>query len=46
MYVVPGVAGGVAFGSSPSKARWEGVSGMSTRSSFFRNSGEKAVKTL
>lgn len=44
MYCVPGVAGGVPLGSSPRRARWVGVRGMSERSSFGRNRGYRAVK--
>lgn len=46
MYCVPGVAGGVLLGSSPRRARCEGVRGMSTRSSFGRNKGYSAVMML
>lgn len=38
-YVVPGVAGGVAVGSMPNRARWVGVSGISEKSSFGRYRG-------
>ena len=46
MYVVPGVAGGVALGFSPSKERWEGVRGMSVSSSLWSRRGDKAERML
>lgn len=44
--VVPGVAGGVAVGSRPSRVRCVGVSGISERSSLGRNNGYKATRIL
>lgn len=44
MYVVPGVSGGVADGSSPRRARCVGVRGISERSSFGRNKGYDASR--
>lgn len=41
MYSWPGV-NGAEDGFSPSRARWEGVRGMSLRSSFGRKRGAKA----
>lgn len=38
-YVVPGVAGGVAVGSKPRRARCVGVRGISERSSVGRKRG-------
>ena len=35
-YVLPGVAGDAVFGWRPSRARWDGVRGMSLKSSFGR----------
>ena len=46
MYCVPGVGGGVAFGSRPRSERWVGVRGMSVISSGFFNRGRKAVRML
>lgn len=46
MYCVPGVAGGVALGSRPSRARWVGVRGMSPISSEVLRRGRRAVKML
>ena len=42
-YWVPGVVGGVALGSSPSRARWDGVRAMSVTSSFCLARGINAV---
>lgn len=44
MYVVPGVSGGVADGSSPRRERCVGVRGISERSSFGRNKGYNATR--
>ncbi len=43
---MPGVGGGVAFGSSPSRARWVGVSAMSAISSVDFRRGRSAVIML
>lgn len=45
-YVVPGVAGGVAVGSKPRRARCVGVRGISERSSVGRKRGYKAMMML
>ena len=46
MYCVPGVGGGVAFGSRPRSDRCVGVRGMSVISSRFLMRGSKAVMML
>jgi hypothetical protein len=46
MYCVPGVNGGVAFGSRPSSFRCVGVSGMSASSSVFLRRGRMAMVML
>lgn len=43
-YVVPGVRGGVAEGSSPRSERCVGVRGISERSSFGRKRGNSATR--
>ena len=45
-YVVPGLVGGVAYGSRPSRERCDGVSGMSDMLSVLRKRGERAETIL
>lgn len=46
MYCVPGVSGGVAFGSRPRSERCVGVRGMSVSSSGVFRRGSRAVVML
>ena len=46
IYCVPGVGGGVVFGSRPSRERCVGVRGMSARSSLGRMRGRRAKEML
>ena len=46
MYCVPGVNGGVAFGSKPKSDRCVGVRGISVSSSVFFMRGNRAIAML